>query len=155
TTHGWSLAVALLSVLIPGTAYSALVMTESLFYPVFVAAALALTLTLERPTLARQLLTVGVVLLLVAIRTQGLALVPAVVTAVVVDGLRTSSLRARLKTFWPTWAVLGAVAVVALAAARIGSQAPTGSYGALLRTYDPLDLARWTARSTAGYLLDT
>jgi hypothetical protein len=155
TTHGWSLTVALLSVLIPGTAYSALVMTESLFYPVFVATALALTLTLERPTLARQLLMVGLVLVLVAVRTQALALVPAVVTAVVVDGVRTSSLRARLQAFWPTWGVLGAVAVLALVAARIGSEAPTGSYGALLRTYDPLALARWTGRSTAGYLLET
>jgi hypothetical protein len=155
TTHGWSLTVALLSVLIPATAYSALVMTESLFYPVFVATALALTLTLERPTLARQLLTVGLVLVLVAVRTQALALVPAVATAVVVDGVRTSALRARLQAFWPTWAALGAVAVLALVAARIGSEAPTGSYGALLRTYDPLALARWTGRSTAGYLLET
>jgi hypothetical protein len=154
TTHGWSLTVALLSVLIPGTAYSALVMTESLFYPIFVTVALALTLTLERPTLARQLLTVALVVVLVAVRTQALALVPAIVTAVIVDGLRTSSLRARMQTFWPTWAALGAVAALALVASQIGSEAPTGAYGALLDTYNPLDVVRWAARSTAGYLLE-
>jgi hypothetical protein len=153
-THGWSLTVALLSVLIPATAYSALVMTESLFYPLFVTAALALTLTLERPTLARQLLTVALVLVLVAVRTQALALVPAVATAVVVDGLRTSSLGSRLKSFWPTWAALGAVAVLALVASQVGAEAPTGAYGALLDTYNPLDVVRWAARSTAGYLLE-
>jgi hypothetical protein len=153
-THGWSLTVALLSVLIPATAYSALVMTESLFYPIFVTATLALTLMLERPTLARQLLTVGLILVLVAVRTQALALVPAVATAVVVDGLRASSLGSRLKSFWPTWAALGAVAALALIASQVGSEAPTGAYGALLDTYNPLEVVRWAARSTAGYLLE-
>jgi hypothetical protein len=147
--------VSLFSVVIPATAYSALVMTESLFYPAFVTAALVLTLTLERPTLARQVLTIGLVLTLVAIRTQALALVPAVLTAVVVDGLRTSSLRARIRAFWPTWTALGGVTVLALAAAQIGSEAPTGAYGALLDSYNPLDVVRWAARSTAGYLLET
>jgi hypothetical protein len=153
-THGWSLVVSLFSVLIPATAYSALVMTESLFYPIFVAAVLALTLTLERPTLARQLLTVALVLVLVAVRTQALALLPAVVTAVVVDGLRVPSLRERLKAFWPTWTALGAVAVLALVASQVGSEAPTGAYGALLDTYNPIDVVRWATRSTAGYLLE-
>lgn len=152
-SHGWSLTVALLCVLVPETAYSALVMTESLFYPAFVTAALALSLTLERPTLARQLLTVALVLALVATRTQALALVPAIVTAVIVDGLRTSRLRARLSAFWPTWTALAVVAVLALVASQVGSEAPTGAYGALLRTYDPLAVGRWTAWNVAGYEL--
>jgi hypothetical protein len=152
-SHGWSLAVALLSVFVPETAYSALVMTESLFYPVFVATALALSLTLERPVLARQLLTVALVLVLVGIRTQALAFVPAIVTAVVVDGLRASRLRARLSAFWPTWTALSVVALLALVASQVGAAAPTGAYGPLLRTYDPLDVVRWAAWNVAGYEL--
>ena len=144
-SHGWSLVVAALVVLIPATAYSALVMTESVFYPGFVAAALALTVTLERPTLARQLTTAALLLTLVALRPQALLLVPAIVTAVVVDGVRTRSLRPRVVAFWPTWIVLALVGAGALAATRAGAKAPTGAYGELLRSYDPLDLGRWAA----------
>ena len=75
--------------LVPATAYSALVMTEPLFYPLFVAAALALIVTLERPTPARQLLTVALCSRSSPSRTQALALLPAVATAVAIDGLRT------------------------------------------------------------------
>jgi hypothetical protein len=153
-THGWSLGVALLSVLIPATGYSALVMTEALFYPCFVATALALTITLERPTLARQLVTAALVVALVAVRTQALAFVPAVASAVAIDGLRTRTLRRRLKTFWPTWLVLGLVGVLALVASRVGAEAPTGAYGSLLRTYNPIDVVKWAIWNTAGYELE-
>lgn len=152
-THGWSLGIALLSVLVPATAYSALVMTESLFYPGFVTAALALTVTLERPTLTRQLLTAGLLLALVGVRTQALALLPAVVTAVVIDGVRSSTLRSRLRAFWPTWAVLAVLAVLALIASQVGPEAPTGAYGSLLRAYNPVEVVKWAVWNVAGYEL--
>jgi hypothetical protein len=50
-----SLLAALLAVALPSLAYTGTVMTENIFYPLFVTAALQLVLVLERPTPARQL----------------------------------------------------------------------------------------------------
>jgi hypothetical protein len=152
-SHGWSLAVAVLSVSIPATAYSALVMTESFFYPAFTTAALVLTLTLERPTVSRQLLTAALLLTLVAIRTQALLLVPAITTAVILDGALSGSLRRRLAAFWPTWLVLALVLAGALVASRAGADAPTGAYGPLLRFYAPVELAKWAIWSSGAFAL--
>ena len=152
-SHGWSLAVATLAVLIPAMAYSSLVMTEPLFYPAFTAAALAIVVTLERPTLARQLVTAALLVGLVAVRTQALALVPAIATAVVVYSARGDSFRRQLAAFWPTWIVLGLIAVAGVAASRIGAVAPTGAYGALLRSYDPLQVGKWAVWNAATFEL--
>ena len=70
----WALAAAALAVLPPALWYGGLMMTEALFYPLVVAALLALARMLEQPTLERQ----GLFLLLVsgaaAVRLQALLL---------------------------------------------------------------------------------
>ena len=149
----WALSVAALSVFIPATFYSALVMSESLFYPGFVTFALVLTSMLERPTVARQLLTAATLVALVGVRTQALALLPAVATAVALEGWRARHLRRRLTALWPLWAILGLVLVGFLAASRVGADAPTGAYGDLVRFYDPVDVVKWGLWSLAQYEL--
>ena len=59
-------------------------MTETLFYPVFVLAAWAMTATLMRPTRLNQLLLVGGLALAVGTRLQAVVLVPAFLLAVVI-----------------------------------------------------------------------
>src|SRR3954447_14121421 len=51
----WSLLAAALAVAVPSMMYTGTLMTETVFYPVFVCVALVLVLTLERPTRTRQL----------------------------------------------------------------------------------------------------
>ena len=50
---GLALVVALLTVAVPSMVYTGMLMTENLFYPVFLCCALALVAVLERPTWQR------------------------------------------------------------------------------------------------------
>ncbi|MDX6579431.1 MAG: hypothetical protein QOJ47_980, partial [Gaiellales bacterium] len=53
---GYALVAAVLSVLLPSLLYTGMLMTENVFYPLFLLVALLLVLTLERPTPGRQVL---------------------------------------------------------------------------------------------------
>ena len=81
TTAGWALVAAVLTLAIPGLAYSGLLMTEVVFYPVTVLAAFAMALVLERPTLGRQALLVAAVGVAALTRLQLFVLVPVFATA--------------------------------------------------------------------------
>jgi hypothetical protein len=76
-----SLLVAVLTVAVPSLMYTGTLMTETVFYPLFICAALALVLMLERPTKQRQLVLLAVCLLCFLTRSQAVALVPAAATA--------------------------------------------------------------------------
>ncbi len=82
--RAYALLAAGLTLLLPGLAYSGFLMTETLFYPVFVLAAWAMTATLTRPTRLNQLLLVGGLALAVGTRLQAVVLVPAFLLAVVI-----------------------------------------------------------------------
>jgi len=77
----WSLLAAALAIAVPSMMYTGTLMTETVFYPIFVCVALALVLALERPTVARQLVLLAVCLLAFLTRSQAIVLVPAVATA--------------------------------------------------------------------------
>ncbi len=83
----WALTAAALTLAIPGLAYSGLVMTEVVFYPVFVLAAWSIASVVASPTRTRQWLFVGVLCLALATRLQSVVLVPVFVTAVAIDGV--------------------------------------------------------------------
>ncbi len=72
-----ALVAAALTLAVPGLAYSGLVMTEVAFYPLFVLAAWASARALAEPSLERQALAVGAILLACATRLQAVALPPA------------------------------------------------------------------------------
>ena len=61
--------------------YTGTLMTETVFYPIFVGVALALVLALERPTLTRQAVLLAACLLAFLTRSQAIVLIPAVATA--------------------------------------------------------------------------
>ena len=119
-TRGWALTAAALTLLVPSLGYAGMVMTESLFLPLFLTTVLVVVAMLERPTVGRQLAALGLVGLALLTRPAAVALVPALLSAIatVVAGDRVAEgkrVRQRLAEFLPTFAALGA-AVVALAA---------------------------------------
>jgi len=81
----WAFVAVALTVALPGLAYSGLVMTEAVFYPVFVLAAWAAAAALVSPTVGRQALLVGAICLALATRLQAVVLLPAIATAFLVD----------------------------------------------------------------------
>jgi len=130
-----SLASALLAVAVPSMVYTGTLMTETIFYPLFACVALMLVLTLERPTIRRQLLLLAISFLAFMTRSQAIVLIPAVATApVLLAWLDRRRLRA-LTAFKALYGVLvvGIVGVLALQFARghsawgvLGSYSVTG-----------------------------
>ena len=84
---GVSLLAAVLAVSLPSLVYTGSVMTENVFYPVFLVVALLFTLVLERPTTIRQIALVAAIGIACATRVQAVALVPALLTAPLLFGL--------------------------------------------------------------------
>ena len=142
-----SLLVALLALVIPSMAYTGTLMTETLFYPVFLCVALGLVLMLERPTAARQLLLLATCLVAFLVRTQAVVLVPAVATAPL---LLTWLDRGRVRTlarFRVLYGVLGAGVVLVLLIQLVRGHSPYdvfGSYNVLGHTsYNTGAVLRW------------
>jgi Dolichyl-phosphate-mannose-protein mannosyltransferase len=76
-----SLLAAVLAVALPSLVYTGTVMTENVFYPVFLATALLFTLVLEQPTPGRVVALFLAIGIATATRAQSVALVPAILTA--------------------------------------------------------------------------
>src|SRR2546429_3757745 len=142
-----SLLAAFLAVAVPSLMYTGTLMTETVFYPLFACVALVLVLALERPTLLRHLLLLGVCLLAFATRSQAIVLIPAVATApLVLVWLDRRRLR-MLADFRVLYGMLlgGVVAVLAVQLARghspydvLGSYSVTGH-----ATYQPGQVLKW------------
>ena len=157
TSRGPALVAAVLTVAIPSMTYTRFVMTESLFYPLFLVFVYVLFLALENPTPRRQLLLIATMTAAGLTRFQAVALVPAVATAILLltfsDGSRArSTVVAQLRRYWPVWSVFavgGVVLLVAQLARGKGLLAPPGSYGGLKHDFGPLETARWLAYHVA------
>jgi hypothetical protein len=91
--RGWALAAALLTVALPGLAYSGLLMTEVAFYPVVVLAAWAMASALQEPSVRKQALLVVAVTVAALTRLQAFVLVPVFVTALFLFRSRRDVLR--------------------------------------------------------------
>ena len=144
----WSLLAAGLAVAVPSMMYTGTLMTETVFYPVFVCVALALVLALERPTLWRQGALLGVCLLAFLTRSQAVVLVPAIATAPIVlawvDRRRLLKVIADFRALYGAL-VLTVVAVLSVQLARghspydvVGSYSVTGHAG-----YRPGQVLKW------------
>jgi glycosyltransferase involved in cell wall biosynthesis len=132
----WSLLAAALAVAVPSMMYTGTLMTETVFYPVFACVALTLVLALERPTLQRQLILLGVCLVAFLTRSQSIVLVPAVATAPLVlawlDRRRLLRVAAEFRALYGIL-VAGVVGVLVVELARghspfdvLGSYSVTG-----------------------------
>jgi len=80
-SQGLALLAALLAVAIPSLAYTGTVMTENVFYPLFLIFALVLVLVLERPSALRVVLLLVLLGLAYSTRVQAVALAPAALLA--------------------------------------------------------------------------
>jgi hypothetical protein len=143
-----SLLAAVLAVSLPSLVYTGTVMTENVFYPVFLAVALLFVLALERPTAVRQVLLLVGIGIAFATRAQAIALVPAVLTAPVLLALfRRESLRATLSRFRVLYAlVLGGGLVVLVSQVVRGRSASDlfGAYSVVGESdYEPLEVLRF------------
>jgi len=142
-----SLAAAVLAVAIPSLVYTGTLMTETLFYPLFICVALALVLTLEQPTVVRQLALLGTCLVAFLTRTQAVVLVPAVATAPL---LLMYFDRARIRTlasFRVLYGVLVAAVLGVLAVQLARGHSPYDVFGSYSVTghahYSPGAVLRW------------
>jgi hypothetical protein len=110
-----SLAVAALAVAIPSMVYTATLMTENAFYPIFLTAVLGFVLWLDRPTPARTAVLVALCLIAYLTRAQAVALLPAILTAPLLLVGREAFRRYRLMY---AFVVVGVLVVVAEQLAR-------------------------------------
>ena len=143
-----SLLAALLAVVVPSMVYTGTLMTETVFYPVFVCVALALVLALERPTVVRQLVLLGVALLAYLTRTQAVVLVPAIATApLALAFVDRERLRTAVRAFSVLYGVLAAAVVAAIVVEVGRGKSPYdvfGSYSVTGHThYSVGDVLRW------------
>ena len=150
--RGWSLACAALAVLAPSALYTGFVMTEGAAYAACTLAVFAISRCLERPTADAQFLALAALLLAAGVRLQlavlGVAFIVALaVRALVSRGLRLPS-RRDLVGLWPLLLLLGGGAVALAVRAALGN--PLAGYGDLWRSYDVVEVGRWTWRSLAG-----
>ncbi len=127
---GLSLVAAALALAIPSTLYAGTVMTENAFYPLFMCAALALVLVLERPTLWRQVGLLSVCALAFATRAQAVALAPALLTAPLLLVWWDGSGRRGLGAYRVLWGVVGGGAVLVVVAQLARGRSPAGVLGA-------------------------
>jgi glycosyltransferase involved in cell wall biosynthesis/Gpi18-like mannosyltransferase len=126
-----SLGAAFLTVAVPSMFYTGTLMTETVFYPLFLCVALALVLALERPTALRQLVLLGACLLAFLARTQAVVLVPAVASAPLVLAYVERRWRLVPRAFRTLYGTLGLTVVAVLAIQLFRGRSPydvLGSY---------------------------
>jgi glycosyltransferase involved in cell wall biosynthesis len=149
-----SLLAALLAVAVPSLMYTGTLMTETVFYPLFVCVALALVLALERPTIQRQLVLLGLCLLAFLTRTQAIVLIPAVATAPLLLAWFDRRRLRMLADFRVLYGALAAAVVGVLSVQLIRGHSPydvLGSYSVTGHaTYRPDQVLKWLLYHVAG-----
>lgn len=132
----WALLPAALAILVPGLAYSGLLMSEALYYPAAVTAAWALASCLREPTLTRQGIFLGALAVALATRLQAVGFVGVLLVALALLSVFERS-AAPVRRLLPTLGVLAAGAL-----AWIAVRLALGDVGELLGAYAPLTEAR-------------
>ena len=153
----FALFAGTLTVLIPGLAYSALLMSEALYYPVAVVAVWALAACLRDPTLARQLLFVAALGAALVTRLQAVGLVAALVVALAMLAVAERSF-APFRRLLASLVVLGAVGAAWLVwRLASGSGEALGAYATLAEAeeYSIADLASSIAWQTGAVVILT
>ncbi|HEX5247040.1 MAG TPA: glycosyltransferase family 4 protein [Gaiellaceae bacterium] len=124
-----ALVAAALAVAVPSTAYAGTLMTENVFYPVFLWLAFALVAALERPTRVRQVLLLAVCALAFETRAQTVAIVAAVLTAPLVLAWIERGRPRRLAAFAPLYGIVAAAGVIVVAVEVARGRSPAAILG--------------------------
>jgi hypothetical protein len=126
----YALVAAALTLASPLLLYSGFVMTEVLFYPLAALTLLASARAVETASVKHQVVALALVGAAVATRAQAVVFVAVLAAAALLDSVLARD-GSRLRSFWPTWAMLFVGALAAAAAPGVfGSYAVTlsGSY---------------------------
>ena len=144
-----ALLAAVLALAVPSVAYTGTVMTENVFYPLFLVVAFVLVLVLERPTGLRVALLVGLVAVAFATRVQAAAFVPAILLAPLVlaalEGVGLRDTVRRYRVLFGTFVSLGALALVLR---LVTGKTPQDLLGA----YEPVGEADYEVAEVLRYL---
>jgi hypothetical protein len=151
----WAVLAAALTLAVPGLAYSGLVMTEVLFYPLLTAAAWAMAAALSRSTPRTQALLVLATLAAAATRLQAIVLLPVFVGAIVLHAAMSRSL-ASARRLWPALVAMAAIAAAWVAWRVLTGANVLGGYAVVGRTsYDAGEAARFVLYHAASVELFT
>jgi hypothetical protein len=130
-----ALLAATLTVLMPGLAYSGLLMSEAVYYLAAVVAAWSLAACLRDPSIARQAVLLGAVGVALATRLQAIGFVGAIVLALLVLAAAERSTHP-FRRMLPTLAALGVAGSV-----WVATRLAAGGVGESLGAYAPLSAA--------------
>ena len=139
-----SLLVAALAVIVPSLSYTGAVLTENACYPVFLVAVLFLARAVRTPTLGAQTAALVALGVLAFTRIQGVAMLGAYASAVVVYSLTggQDERRAYLRRFAPTAAATVMLALGPVVGSLARGDGALGWLGQRSGTFDELH-ARW------------
>jgi glycosyltransferase involved in cell wall biosynthesis len=143
----YALAAAALTLVVPVMVYTGTLMSETVFYPIFLAVSLLFVLALERPTPFRQLLLLAACVVAFLARSQAIVLLPAVATAPLVLAWLDRRGRRAVADFRVLYGALAALVVGVLAVQLARGRSPydvLGSYSVTGRAhYSPGEVLRW------------
>jgi hypothetical protein len=145
---GLALVAAALTVSIPSMLYTGMLMTENVFYPIFLVIVLALVAMLEKPTWRRQLLVLALCGVAYLTRAQAVALVPAAAIAPILLAVFERRLRS-LRAYWPLYGALAGGALLAL----LDTVARGRSVTTLLGAYKAATSGSYSFSEVLHYLL--
>ena len=123
-------AAAALTVAVPSMVYTATLMTENAFYPIFLATMLALVAWLERPTLKLTIVMFALVGLAYLTRAQAIAFGPAILTAPPLYAWAQRKGWRSLRDYWVTYGVVAVAAIGVLVVQAARGRSPLGVLGA-------------------------
>src|SRR5436305_310511 len=140
-----ALVATALTLALPAMGYTATIMTENAFLPLFCATALALVRALERPTLGRQALVLGLILVDFLTRAQAVAFLPAAIVAPLLYAAFAGR-AAQLRRYLPLAAVLVGGTLLAVLGEAVRGRSPFALLGAYAVTghthYDVVAVAK-------------
>jgi hypothetical protein len=145
-----ALLAALITVAVPSMVYTGTVMTENVFYGLFLLVSLALVAVLDRPTLGRHAALLVLIVVAYLTRAQSVAFLPAVVVApFLLAFLERKPLRSAWRRFATLYWIVGAGAVVVV----VAQVARGRSIGSLLGAYSVVGDQSYSVRQVADFAL--
>ena len=146
---GLALLAALLAVVLPSLAYTGTVMTENLFYPLFLFLVLFLVLVLESPTAPRIVVLFVLLAVAFATRVQAIAVLPAIFLApLLLAAFERRGVRPILMRFRWLYGITACLVIAALVVRLVAGR----SAQELLGAYSPVDEAGYDAGEALRYL---
>ncbi len=142
-----ALVAAALAISVPSMVYTATLMTENAFYPIFLATILAIVAWLERPTAKLTVVMLALVGIAYLTRAQAIAFGPAILTAPLLFVWAGRRSWRSLREYRLMYAIVAAAAVAILAVQGIRGRSPVGVLGAYSvasqRRYEFWQIVKW------------